>query len=136
MRTPAVRDRPKILVVDDEPAIVTTLSAILTSSGYVTEVAFNGKEAVDMAATFSPDLLLSDVVMPTMNGVDAALAITARLPACKVLLISGTARSTDLLPVRRNGNPGFTLLNKPIHPEQLLQTLQSLLNGGSEQGVA
>ena len=94
-----IRDKKtaRILVVDDDEMIALTLTAILQEQEYEVATAFSGKEAVALAAEFLPDLLLSDVHMGAMNGVQAAIRITAKLPDCRVLFLSGHASMEDLL---------------------------------------
>ena len=89
--------RHKILVVDDEHAIASALASILERQGYVTATAYSGEEAIQAACSFQPDFILCDVMMGTMNGVDAAMEILRAQPKCKVLFISGNARYRDLL---------------------------------------
>jgi len=67
-----------------------------------------------------PELVISDVMMPGMNGVEMAVLIRDRHPACKILLFSGQAATPELLEgVRRRGYD-FELLAKPVHPKELL----------------
>lgn len=121
--------RRKILVVDDERVIATTLAAILDQQGYETATAFSGEEAVELAARFQPDVLLSDVRMSGMNGVDAAIAIRGFLPHCAVLLVSGHASTVDVLGDARARGFYFELWPKPIAPAALLEKLRALLAG-------
>jgi CheY-like chemotaxis protein len=81
----------KILIVDDEVRIAQTLALILRQTGYVTAFAYDGASALAMSAVFQPDLLLTDLLMPGMNGMELALAILRKDPQCKVLLFSGQA---------------------------------------------
>ena len=67
--------KPKVLVVDDERAIAYTLAIILNKSGFEATAVYAGEEAVQTAKTFRPDVLISDVIMPGLNGIDAAIAI-------------------------------------------------------------
>ena len=85
------RSLPRILVVDDERRIADTLSEILELAGFHVMVAYDGWEALEKAARFHPDYLLSDVLMPRMNGVELAIAIRKIYPAAKILLFSGQA---------------------------------------------
>jgi CheY-like chemotaxis protein len=116
--------KPVILVVDDEAVIADTLGVILSQHGFATVVAYDGETALQIARTVPPDLLLTDVVMPGMTGVDLAIALTQAVPACKVLLFSGQAATADLL-----GEAGadFAVLSKPIHPSDLLVRLSQTL---------
>lgn len=128
--------RYKILVVDDERAIAETLASIFEYRGYETATAFSGEEAVQVARSFRPDCLLSDVVMGTMNGVDAAIEISRALPWCKVLLISGNAGYGDLLDKARAQGFDFPLLLKPVPPaELLLRIARILLHSADSAGI-
>lgn len=115
----------KVLIVDDERIIADTLAAILTESGFETATAYDGLEAVQKAK-WKPDLLLSDVVMPNMNGIDAAILIRTLIPTCKVLLFSGQAATAGMLADARIRGHRFEILEKPIHPNELLKNLRSL----------
>ena len=116
---------PKILVVDDEPVITDTLAAVLRNSGYAVRTAYNANAAITLAKEFVPDLLITDVMMPGMNGIEMAIKIRDMLPRCKVLLFSGQAATAELLADAHDRGYDFELLAKPIHPEDLLAKLQS-----------
>lgn len=81
--------RRRILVVDDEPLIADSLALILSDNGFETIVAYGGVDALTKAETLSPELLLTDVVMPDLDGIQLAFRLVERWPACKVLFISG-----------------------------------------------
>ncbi len=83
------KPRPKVLVVDDERPIADTLALILDSEGYDAFTAYNGPEAVETARQVRPDLIVSDVMMAGMNGIEAAIHIRSFLPSCKILIFSG-----------------------------------------------
>jgi DNA-binding response OmpR family regulator len=125
---PAVqRDPPIILVVDDERVIADTLSAILSRHGFAVMTAYNGITALELARVTPPDLLISDVAMPGMNGIELAIAMVQSLPDCKVLLFSGQASTVDLLDQARRAGHTFTLILKPIHPTDLLNRISAFL---------
>ncbi len=111
--------QPKVLVVDDEPLVADTLSAILRRAGLHVSAAYSGSSALDLASKFVPELLITDVSMPQMNGVELAISLISDQPQCKVLLFSGHATSADLLPAVDAGYE-FPLLTKPMHPTELL----------------
>jgi CheY-like chemotaxis protein len=115
-----------IFIVDDEPVICDTLTAILTDAGYDATSFTDGSLAVAAAAEASPNLLLSDVMMPNMNGVELAIHFQNFHPACKILLFSGAAATSDLLVNARLRGYDFDLLTKPVHPTKLLERLQKL----------
>lgn len=112
---------PIVLVVDDERVIADTLSIILKQSGFSVLTAYDGESALELATLVTPQLLLSDVMLgPGINGAELALEITKATPGCKVLLFSGHAATRDLLDSVGEAGRDFTLLNKPLHPADLL----------------
>ncbi|HLY98593.1 MAG TPA: response regulator [Candidatus Angelobacter sp.] len=118
------RAKRKVLVVDDEHLIADTLAAILNQSGFDAIAAYTGISAVNRARELSPDLVISDVIMPDMNGIEAAILIRGMLPACKILLFSGQAATADLLERARAQGHEFEILAKPVHPQDLLAKLR------------
>ena len=112
------------LVVDDEKVIATTLAVILNNAGFEAHALFSGQDAVDALETLQPDLLISDVVMPGMTGIEAAIITRRLLPKCKILLFSGQAATADLLESARSQGHEFELLTKPVHPTDLLTKLR------------
>jgi len=116
--------KPRVLVADDEKVIADTLAIILNQNGYDASAVYTGTAAVEKARSTRPDLLISDVIMPDMNGIDAAIKIRAFLPTCKILLFSGQAATADLLEDARNRGHEFEILAKPVHPQDLLQKLR------------
>ena len=118
--------RPRVLVVDDERVIAETLGIILRKSGFDTAVAYDGQEAVDKAESWRPDALVSDVIMPRMNGIDAAIRIAALLPACRIVLLSGQAVTADLAYQARLKGHYFEILAKPVPPQDLIDKLKGL----------
>jgi len=118
---------PLILVVDDEKVIADTLVMILKRKGFAAIPAYGGVSALQIAAVTPPNLLLTDVVMPDMNGIDLAIEICRQVPDCDVLLLSGQAATTDLLARYPEIADSFTVLPKPIHPRELMVKLAHLL---------
>lgn len=116
--------RPRVLVADDEYVIADTLKIILAQNGYEVAAVYCGVEAIEMAKTWRPDLLLADVVMPDMSGIEAAIQIRALLPDCRIVLLSGQAATNDLMRDARRDGHEFEVILKPIHPTQLLAWLQ------------
>jgi DNA-binding response OmpR family regulator len=112
--------RPLVLVVDDETVIADTLCMILTQSGYACIAVYDAESALEVARVTPPQLLISDVVMPGLNGIDLCVEVRALVPDCKVLLFSGQAATVDLLGDARYAAHNFVLLHKPVHPRELL----------------
>jgi DNA-binding response OmpR family regulator len=119
--------RPIALVVDDERVIADTRAMILEQGGISAMVAYDGKSALEIALEVPPDLLLTDVAMPGMNGIELATAIRQIFPNCGVLLFSGEASTADLLNTARVGGQEFTILTKPLHPTELLARVSDSL---------
>jgi CheY-like chemotaxis protein len=126
---PVEKNRLKVLIADDEQTIARTLRAILKQSGYAAVAAYDGQCALATAIIWHPDIFLSDVAMPRMNGIEAATLIRMLLPACRVLLISGNIDTAGLLKRASAEGHGFPILHKPVHPEELLERLGEVIAG-------
>jgi CheY-like chemotaxis protein len=115
---------PRILVVDDEKVIADTIVQILNQNGFIAEPAYGGQEAIDKARLHCPELVLSDVLMPRVDGVEAAIAIRKLCPDTRIILFSGQAATVEILARARERGHTFELLPKPIHPTQLIKHLR------------
>jgi CheY-like chemotaxis protein len=114
------RAKFRIFVVDDEFVIATTLATILQRSGFDAVSFTEPLKALDAAKKKAPDLLISDVMMPVLSGVDLAIRMKKEYPDCKILLFSGQAATANLLEAARKEGHDFELLSKPIHPSEFL----------------
>jgi DNA-binding response OmpR family regulator len=112
--------RPVVLVVDDESAIADTVAEILSRSGYAAQTAYDAEEALEAAMMTPPDMLITDVIMPGMSGIELGTKMRRMFPDCKILLFSGQAATVDLLSMANGAGHHFNLLHKPIHPKDLL----------------
>jgi CheY-like chemotaxis protein len=119
------RKRLRVFVVDDEPIIGFTLSTILESSGYTARSFSDPLEALRAAETNCPDYLISDVMMPVLNGIDLGIQFKAIYPKVKVLLFSGVS-SAHLREDAKGTAHDFDILAKPIHPKDLLSAVRAL----------
>jgi CheY-like chemotaxis protein len=124
--TPRHAPASRILVVDDEALIADTIVQILNRNGFIASAAYSGAEAIETARLISPELVLSDVLMPFIDGVEAAIAIRKILPDCRIVLFSGQSATVEILARARDRGYNFELLPKPIHPTKLLQHLRSI----------
>ena len=115
----------RVFVVDDEKIIADSLSAILKNSGFDASAFYDAETALSACEVAVPECIISDVTMPGMNGVDLAIQIRERLPACTILLFSGQAATFDLLATARSRGHNFELLLKPVHPKDLLARLMT-----------
>lgn len=122
----SARTPVRVLVVDDEPLIATTVAAILNSNGFEATHAFSGEDALEAARDFCPDVVLSDVLMPRMSGIDLGMRLRQELPGTYVMLFSGQAATTELLRRAQLEGYDFELLAKPIHPDELIARLAGL----------
>lgn len=117
--------KPRVLVADDEQVIANTLAIILNQHGFDAHAVYSGEKAVEAIDSFQPDMLISDVIMTGMTGIEAAIIARTRLPKCKILLFSGQASTADLLEKARAQGHEFEILAKPVHPTDLLAKLRS-----------
>ncbi len=116
-----------VLIVDDTPAIQKVLSAILTRRGHQTETAKDGKEALDQLQNHVYDVVLMDVQMPRMDGVQATRAVRAlEPPACRVPIIAMTAHSMRGDRERCLDAGMDAYLSKPIDADVLMRTVERL----------
>ena len=116
-----------ILIVDDEPALLTLITEILSMKGYNVLVAHNGKQALQIVENNSIDLVLSDVIMPEMDGYQLASIIQERYPNIKIQLASGYTSNQNKHMVDEDLHRN--LLNKPYHTKDLLKKVRDLLDG-------
>jgi DNA-binding response OmpR family regulator len=121
----------KILVVDDERAIANSLGWVLNMEGFEIRTAYSGEDAVEIAQAFLPNVLICDVLMGGMSGIEAAKLICEKLPSCKVLLVSGHVPMENLLQL--DGQLAFDYLGKPAHPRVLLEKLRNILQRSNKQ---
>jgi DNA-binding response OmpR family regulator len=128
--------RQRILVVDDETSIADTVTTILSMSGYAAMAAYDGDDALETALISPPHLLITDVVLPGMNGIELAITIQRVFPDCEILLFSGQATTVDLLAAASSAGHHFTLLNKPVPPERLLAMVKEKLQSATSQAVS
>jgi DNA-binding response OmpR family regulator len=120
-------------VVDDESAIADTVTEILVRSGYAATAAYEANDALETALINPPELLITDVVLPGMSGIELAITIKRIFPDCKILLFSGQAATADLMANARSAGHHFTLLSKPVHPRDLLMRVAAMLKPQQER---
>jgi DNA-binding NtrC family response regulator len=120
--------KPRIFVVDDEEVISSTIAAILRLKGFEAVAFALPLEALAACRLQAPDLLISDIVMPLLSGLDLAIRLQAFHPHCKVLLFSGEWVAADFYETDRAEKYGFEMIHKPVHPKQLLSKVQQMLS--------
>lgn len=111
---------PLVLVVNDEPMIAETLTAILKGHGLAVMTALDGRVALEIARLMPPEVLITEVAMPGMNGFDLALEVAKTIPDCEVILFSGEPSSVDLVMTHQSEVQDFVTMIKPVHPTDLL----------------
>jgi DNA-binding NtrC family response regulator len=115
-----------VYVVDDQKIITSTLTAILAQNGYSSIGFTNPLEALESATVQPPAILIADVIMPEMNGIELGIEFKSRFPNCNVLLLSGQTHTTDLLEIAKERGHNFSIVAKPIHPRELLAAIAHL----------
>ena len=123
---PGFKTKPLILVADDERVVAYTLAAILNLSGFDATAVYSGEEAVKMAEDLKPDVLLTDVVMGGITGIETAIRVRQVVPSCKVLLFSGQASTANLLQGASAKGHIFEMLTKPVPPPVIIDHLKGL----------
>jgi len=117
-----------VFVVDDEPVIASTLAVILQMHGFSAKSFTSPLHALSAARAKSPDLLISDVDMPSLSGIDLAIRIKGLCPSCKILLFSGKPSRLALLDSARAQGQHFDLLLKPMPPAELIWEIRRRLD--------
>jgi DNA-binding NtrC family response regulator len=120
---------PRIFVVDDEPVVASTIAAILQLHGYCANSFTSPLEALTAARSRAPDMLISDVAMPGVSGIDLAIQMRTQFPTCRILLLSGHAAVLDLVEDAQFKENRFAFLQKPIPPAQLVFEVGKIING-------
>ena len=114
----------RILIVDDESVIADSLATIFRANGFEARAVYSGERAVELAPSFEPDVLISDVIMRGMTGIEVAIYVREHFPSCRVLLFSGQAATSDLITTVDTKGYRFDMLSKPVHPQILLEYLR------------
>jgi CheY-like chemotaxis protein len=123
------KSKKRLLVLDDDSAVRQTWTIILRQHGYDVVAAERGEEAVTAACQHQPDLLLADIRLPDMSGIEAAQRIVQAVPHCRVLLISGDGGSSEVLEDAIARGVVFEVLPKPISPLELLARIGERIGG-------
>ncbi len=117
---------PKILVVDDDPDIVEILRYNLALAGYDVKSASNGREAIKKAKLFIPQIILLDVMMPEMDGIEACSKIKTISSLDNTRIIFLSARSEDFTQIAAFDAGGDDYISKPVKPKILLKKIDSI----------
>ncbi|MCS7019777.1 MAG: response regulator transcription factor [Cytophagales bacterium] len=126
----------KIMVVDDEPDILELLTYNLEKEGYEVKTATNGKKAVALAQSFQPELILMDIMMPVMDGVEACRQIREMPDMRNTFIIFLTARSEEYSEVAAFDNGADDYLTKPIKPRALMSRINAIFRRESQKNAS
>jgi CheY-like chemotaxis protein len=119
--------KARVLVVDDEQLIAESVAEILRTDGFDAIAAFSGDQALQLTRELCPDIVLTDVLMPDMDGVETAIRIREACPRTRILLFSGQAATSDLLERAKSKGHQFELLPKPLHPTRLIAAINRVM---------
>ena len=120
---PESASKARVAVVDDEHIIADTLTEILNSHGFQAKALYSGEAAVEEVRDFRPQIVLSDVQMGGIDGIEAAMRIRRLYPECRIILFTAS-------PVRHSihveiDRLGFEFIERPLHPQEVLALLSN-----------
>tara|TARA_B100000941_G_scaffold231234_1_gene173656 strand:+ start:401 stop:1084 length:684 start_codon:yes stop_codon:yes gene_type:complete len=116
----------KVLIVDDDPEIIEILNYNLINSGFITKSASNGLEAIKKAKKFIPDIILLDVMMPEMDGIEACIKIREIKILTNTRIIFLSARGEDFTQIAAFDAGADDYISKPVKPKILLKKISSI----------
>jgi CheY-like chemotaxis protein len=127
MGIPGTTKSQLVLLVDDEQSMLKVLERRLASWGYRVLLADNGLEALRLAKEQRPDLILLDVMMPGMDGLDVCRRLHAMKETKRIPVILVTVKATQLSPVEREASGAFRIIGKPYESEELEEAVRAAL---------
>lgn len=128
----------KILLVDDDPDILELLEYNLAKENYVLAKAINGQQALEIAKTFKPNLVILDVMMPILDGIETARQMKLMPELKSTIILFLTARGEEYTEIAAFEAGGTDYVVKPIKPRALVSRIKSMLNresGGSAENA-
>jgi DNA-binding response OmpR family regulator len=117
----------RVLVVDDDRNVADTITMVMRSNGFHAMACYSGAEAVECAAGFTPDVLITDYDLRACSGVEMALAVRREHPGCGVVILSGKTELSWISELIRDDRGRFVLLDKPVSPEVLVMQVGETL---------
>ena len=124
-----VSDTQTVLVVDDDSQIRKLVRVNLAARGYRVSEAVNGEDALEKARSLKPDIVLMDLIMPKMNGIEATHAIKKEFPQIKVLIVTSFTEIGRVIESIQAGASGFILKDAPLN--EFLEAITTILQGKS-----
>jgi len=117
----------KVLIVDDEPNIVTSLEFLMEVNGYEVGIARNGEEALDQARALCPDLILLDVMLPIKSGFEVCQKIreNAVMSGVKILMLTAKGRDIEIAKGKASGADDY--ITKPFSTQELVERVKKLI---------
>ena len=130
-----VKQNTKILLVDDDPDILELLEYNLAKENYVLAKAVNGQQALELAKTFKPNLVILDVMMPILDGIETARQMKLMPELKSTIILFLTARGEEYTEIAAFEAGGADYVVKPIKPRALVSRIKSMLNreGGASE---
>jgi DNA-binding NtrC family response regulator len=116
------KPRLRVAVIDDERIIADTLAEILKLHGYEAKAHYDGESALADAIEFCPNVVLSDIQMQKIDGIETALRFRESHPACRIILFTASPMSGELY--ERISRLGFEFLQRPLHPQEVVALLR------------
>ena len=118
----------RLLVVDDEPVVADTLTAIFRKRGFDVRTAYTADDAMQLARQTAPDLLLCDIGMPVRDGLELMSDFSSELPACPIVVLTGLYHALKRIREAATKLPQpVTILTKPCEPDDLLREVTTML---------
>jgi len=128
----------KILVVDDEPDIIEIIEYTLAKEGYEVISANNGHEAIKLASEHKPNLIILDIMMPKMDGIETCRQLRENEKLKETYIVFLTARDEEFIEIMGFNAGADDYISKPIKPRALLSRINAILRrkaGGSDQAI-
>ncbi len=125
------RMEKKVLIVDDEERVVRSIAGVLEDEGFKVATVKSGEEAIDTFQKINPDVILLDIWMPGMDGIEVLKRLKTMVPDCQVIMISGHATISTAMAAVKLG--AFDFIEKPISLDVLLRTIHRALQGPREK---
>ncbi len=119
----------KILIIDGDYGVVTPLEFLLKHNGYSVQIAYNGKEALELVSIFMPDLILLDILLPVIDGFEICQMIreNSRYRHMKIIFLTAIVRDVDIAKGLTLGADAY--ITKPFSNAALIKTLKDVFNG-------
>ena len=116
-----------VLIVDDDHLIADTLTLIFTQAGYSSRAEYSAESALAVVSAWPPQLVITDISLQGMNGIELAKRLKETCPECRILFLSGHDTASNLLEADENIGHRWTILPKPTSPPKLLGKAAELL---------